>query len=72
MSPFIKDMLERAIWTFIEGFAGVLVTSSVLDVTVIEAAALAGIMAVVSLVKSIAVSKVGAQTPQGGVNTYDY
>ncbi len=72
MSPLLIDILERAAWTFIQGFAAVVLASGTIDVTVVQAAGVAGGMAVLSLVKSLAASKVGAETPQTGIDTYRY
>ena len=72
MTPFIKDSIERAIATFVQGFAGVLLAAGVIDVSVLQAAGIAGGMAVLSFVKSIAASKVGSETPQTGIDTYSY
>ncbi len=72
MSPLLIDILERAAWTFIQGFAAVVLASGTIDITVLQAAGVAGGMAVLSLIKSMAASKVGAETPQTGVDTYRY
>ena len=72
MTPLLKDTLERAAWTFIEGFATIILAAGIIDITVVQAAAVAGGMAVLSFVKSIAASKIGAETPQTGVDTYSY
>ncbi len=72
MSPLLIDILERAAWTFIQGFAAVVLASGTIDITVLQAAGVAGGMAVLSLIKSMAASKVGAETPQTGIDTYRY
>ena len=72
MTPLLKDTLERAVWTFIQGFAGVLVLSGTINVSVLQAAGIAGLMALFSFIKSLAAAKIGAPTAQGGVNTYTY
>jgi hypothetical protein len=72
MSPLLKDILERAAWTFIQGFATIILASGTLNITVLQAAGVAGGMAVLSLVKSMAASKIGAETPQTGIDTYGY
>jgi len=72
MTPLLKDILERAAWTFLQGFATVILAAGVIDISILQAAGLAGGMAVLSLIKSLAASKIGASTAQGGVNTYEY
>lgn len=57
---YVRDLIERVLWTFAQAFAGALITGGVLDgisgvadITGWQAAALAGIAAVISLVKGL-------------------
>lgn len=47
----MKNLIERAAWTFVEGFLAVLVVS---DLASVEAAAVAGLAAALSVVKTYA------------------
>lgn len=49
-----KDAAERVIVTFVEAFAGALVLTNVLDLSMWQNASVAGAAAVLSLVKSVA------------------
>lgn len=51
-----RDIIERALWTFAQGFLGAF---TITDLSTARTAALAGVMALLSLVKSIAASRVG-------------
>jgi hypothetical protein len=53
----MSDMLERAMWTFVEGFLAVFVLS---DLASVEAAAIAGGAAALSVVKTFAKGKLSA------------
>jgi hypothetical protein len=50
------DIAERAVWTFLQAFAGAFVVA---DLTTAKTAALAGLAAVLSLVKGLAASRLG-------------
>ncbi len=50
----LHDLAWRAMWTFVQAFAGGLVLGPVLDVDALSAAAIAGGGAVLSLVKTVA------------------
>lgn len=52
----IRDIVERALWTFVQGFLGAF---TITDLSTARTAALAGVMALLSLVKSVAASRVG-------------
>jgi hypothetical protein len=69
---WIKDALERLIWTFIQGFAGALILAQTLDLETLEAAALGGLMAALSALKSVAANRLGGETAQMGAKTYSY
>jgi len=63
---YARDLAERVIWTFLQSFAGALVTGGVLDgvsgvadITGWQAAGLAGVAAVISLIKGLAAKFVG-------------
>ena len=51
--PFLRDLAERAISTYVQAFLGLLIASGVVDVAAIEAAAVAAIPAALSVVKSL-------------------
>lgn len=52
-----KNILERAAWTFVEGFLGGLTFSMEMDKTMLLAALMAGLSALKTLVLEIAGSK---------------
>jgi hypothetical protein len=57
MSPKVRDTIERLFWTFVAAFGGGLVAPALIpsiDVSAIQAAALAGVAAVVNAVTLIA------------------
>lgn len=62
-SSQLADILERAIWTFVQTFAGVLLASNVLDLVVIQSAAqialTASIASLLSLLKNLASTQLG-------------
>ena len=54
------NILERAMWTFVEGFLGGLTFSMEMDKTMLLAALMAGLSALKTLVLEIAGSKTGS------------
>lgn len=57
MSPTIRDTIERLFWTFVAAFGGGLVAPTLIpsiDVSAVQAAALAGVAALVNAVTLIA------------------
>jgi len=57
MSPKIRDTIERLFWTFVAAFGGGLVGPALfpaIDVSAVQAAALAGVAAVVNAVTLLA------------------
>ena len=60
MSDELKDMLERAIWTFLESFIGALTISPLvgIDANSLQIAAIAGGGAALSVIKTIAKKKI--------------
>lgn len=58
-SPFWRDALERVIWTFLEAFTAALLVAGVFDLETLEAASLAGVTAVLAVVKTIAATQLG-------------
>lgn len=60
MSKWLKDALERVVATFAEAFAGALILGDQLNVSTAKSAGLAGIIAALAVVKSIAAKFVTA------------
>ena len=60
MSDDLKDMLERALWTFIESFIGALTISPMvgIDANALQIAAIAGGGAALSVIKTFAKKKI--------------
>ena len=59
---FIRDLLERVVWTFIQSFLGVLAVDQALldgDLGAVKVAAAAGAAAVASVIKGVAASRLG-------------
>lgn len=56
MTPFWIDLLERMVWTFVQAFLAALTANglNIVDLGGWEAAAIAGLGAVLSLLKSVA------------------
>lgn len=57
MTPTVRDTIERLFWTFVAAFGGGLVAPALvpsIDVSAIQAAALAGVAAVVNAVTLLA------------------
>mgnify|MGYP000853462048 FL=1 len=60
MSDDLKDMLERALWTFIESFIGALTISPMVgvDANALQIAAIAGGGSALSVIKTFAKKKI--------------
>ena len=60
MSDDMKDMLERAIWTFVEAFIGALTISPLVgvDANALQLAAISGGSAALAVIKTYAKKKV--------------
>ena len=60
MTPELKDMLERAVWTFIEGFIGALTISPIVGIEAnsLQIAAIVGGGAALSVIKTFAKKKI--------------
>jgi hypothetical protein len=60
MSDDMKDMLERAIWTFVEAFIGALTISPLVgvDANALQLAAISGGGAALAVIKTYAKKKV--------------
>ena len=59
---FAKDAFERVLWTFIQAFAGVVAVAAVIgevNLSIIQQGAVAGIAAVVALVKAFIARTIG-------------
>lgn len=54
-----KNLLERAVWTFIEGFLGGLTFSLEMDKTMLLAALMAGLSALKTLILEVAKTQTG-------------
>lgn len=52
MTKYVHDLTERAAWAFVEGVIGGLVLTSLNDINMWASAALGGLTASLSLVKS--------------------
>ena len=63
MSDELKDMIERAIWTFIEAFLSALVISPIagVDASALQIAAIAGGGSALSVIKTFAKKKISQQ-----------
>jgi hypothetical protein len=59
MSNYARDLVERALWAFVEGAAAGLVLTSLNDVSMWASAGLGGLTASISLVKSSLASRRG-------------
>lgn len=62
MSVYWSSVAERVIWTFVQSFTAVLVAAGPADlvsVSTAEAAGVAGLAAVASLIKNIAAKQIG-------------
>lgn len=59
MSVFLKDLRERVLVTFAEGFLGSLVITELSDESMWLAAAGGGVAAVAALLKGVVAKKVG-------------
>lgn len=59
MSNYSRDLVERALWAFVEGTAAGLVLTSLNDVSMWASAGLGGLTASISLVKSSLASRRG-------------
>jgi hypothetical protein len=55
------DIAERALWTFLQAFIGVLIAGDMVDLSsgTLRAGAIAGVAAVLALVKSVAATRIG-------------
>lgn len=56
----LLKILERVVWTFIEGACATLLLGQAFNISALEAAALGGVAAVISLVKNIAGTRIGS------------
>jgi hypothetical protein len=70
MSPFLKDLAERVVWTFVQAFGGAFTVAAFSDIDAWQAALVAGAAAVLSLLKGVAASRLTRGTAQLGVSTY--
>lgn len=61
MSVFLKDLRERVVWTFVEGFAASLVLTEMTDKSMWLAALGGGTAAVLALLKGVVAKHVGLE-----------
>lgn len=54
-----QDIAERMVWTFVQAFAATFVVA---DLSTAKTAALAGLAAVLAVLKGVAASRIGEQT----------
>lgn len=59
MDTYVRDLAERVVTTFVEGFVAGLVLTNVTSLDMWHAAAVGGVAAVGSLVKGLAAKAVG-------------
>lgn len=61
MSEEMKDMLERAAWTFVQAFLGALTINPMfgVDINALQVAVIAGCSATLSVIKTFAKNKIG-------------
>ncbi len=59
VSQFWKDAVERVAWTFVEAFTAALIAVGVFALPALKAAGVAGLTAVLSVVKTLAAKQVG-------------
>lgn len=59
VSQFWKDAVERVAWTFVEAFTAALIAVGVFDLPALKAAGVAGLTAVLSVVKTLAAKQIG-------------
>jgi hypothetical protein len=88
-AAFWTDLAERVLWTFVQAFAGSLASVPLLEVvlpdgtvdltglqTILTAATIAGLSAVLSVLKGVAAARLGnagtAQILPTGRETYDH
>lgn len=69
---WVKDALERVIWTAVQTFAGALILADALNLDATKAAALAATTAVLTVIKTVAANRLGGDTAQLGPSTYSY
>jgi hypothetical protein len=55
----LLDILERVIWTFVQGASSTLLLSNFLGVEAWKAAVVGGLAAIIALVKGLAASRLG-------------
>lgn len=61
MPQFVKDLVERAVKTFVQAFVAAIVASSTIDIDTGKKALLAGVAAALSVVSSLISSRFGAK-----------
>ncbi len=58
----LLDIAERTFWTYVQSFIGLLLASSVIDITTLKAAGVSAIPAALAVIKGFAASRVGDNT----------
>lgn len=73
MTPFLKDLAERVIWTFVQSASAALILAGFTSLDPLQAAAIGGVTAVLSVLKGAAAFRLNELgTPQLGSRTYSH
>ena len=61
MKKFVVDVVERAVWTYLESLIGLIAVSGPLNLSTVEAAAVAALPAAIAVVKGAIAGSFGAK-----------